>query len=241
MFTRHCLAVGSSSYSTALFPVPLETARAAVPDDYFTVAEILPGQAVFFVGTGEFRKADLGPYKELYVGFYTENREKAEAPSQASNFEEFTKNESKMYLWKNWVNTPTALNKMDEIGSTVFRLGTIDRHDGATATSFVMQHETEGRIELSVPRESEHMQSDIAMKRTHYGRLNSVPSRVRLGMNIERMVTNVGAGTLTLDGPIANACAQLGVPEQCMVSIWIDEMNFKIGTPLQFLRGDKVD
>jgi len=61
VFTRYCLGVDSSSYTTGIFTVPIDVARSIVPDDYFTVAEILPGEAMFFVGTGEFRVADLGP------------------------------------------------------------------------------------------------------------------------------------------------------------------------------------
>ena len=59
------MTVGSASYMTGLFRVPLEVARGLVPDSYFTVAEIFPDEAVFFVGTGEFREAGIGPYKEL--------------------------------------------------------------------------------------------------------------------------------------------------------------------------------
>jgi hypothetical protein len=233
MFTRHCLSVGSSSYATALFNVPIQTARDLVPDDYFTVAEILPGEAIFFVGTGEFREADLGPYKEMYVGFYTENRQKSARPTQQENFEEFTKQESKMFLWKNWVTTAAALDKMDEVGSTVFRRGAIDRHDRETATAFALQHESEGSIELSAPRASDHVESSISMRRTHYGRLNGIPSRVRLDMEIDSMVTSPGQGALTLEGQIADECAPLGIPKQPLVAIWIEEMRFKIGKPLQ--------
>jgi hypothetical protein len=232
MFSRHCLAVGSSSYATALFTVPLEVARETVPDDYFTVAEIFPGEAVFFVGSGEFRKADLGPYMELYVGFYTENRQQPTRPTQQENFEEFTRQESKMYLWKNWVNTAAALDKMDDVGSTVFRRAAIERHDGDSETRFAMQHETEGRVEFSVSRESSHVQSSVSSKRTHYGRLNDAPSRCQLDMEIDEMVTVLGQGTITLDGRIAEECAPLGIPKQPIVSIWIPEMHFKIGKPV---------
>jgi len=229
---RPCLSVGSSSYSTALFTVPLEAARSIVPDDYFTVAEILPGEAIFFVGTGEFREADLGPYKEMYVGFYTENRETSAQASREQNFEEFTKNESKMYMWKNWVTTAAALDKMDAVGSTVFRRGTIDRYDRESETAFVMRHESEGSIELSVPRESDHVQSSFSMKRTHYGRLKDLPSRVQLDLDIDQMVTGPGQGLLTMEGQIAEECSTLGIPKQPLVSIWIGEMCFKMGKPL---------
>lgn len=237
LFTRHCLSVASSSYTTALFTVPLDVARSVVPDDYFTVAEILPGEAIFFVGTGEFRKADLGPYKEMYVGFYTENRQGAARPTREDNFEEFTKNESKMYMWKNWVTTPAAVEKMDEVGSTLFRRGEIDRHDFEHQTRFAMRHESEGSIQLVVPRENDHVQSTFSMSRTHYGRLHGEPSRVQLDLNIDEMVTSPGQGELTMDGPIANECAPLGVPKQPLVSIWIEEMNFKMGKPLRLERG----
>ena len=232
MFSRHCLSVGSSSYSTALFNVPIEAARSVVPDDYFTVAEILPGEASFFVGTGEFRQADLGPYKEMYVGFYTENREESTQPTREQNFEEFTRQESKMYMWKNWLTTATAQDKMDGIGSTVFRRGEIERQDRPAETAFVMQHESEGSIELAVPVESDHLQSAFAMSRTHYGRLKDVPSRVQLDLEIETMVTTPGQGELKLNGAIASECAPLGLPKQPLVSIWIPEMNFRIGKPL---------
>jgi hypothetical protein len=234
MFSRHCLSVGSSSYSTALFAVPIQTARDLLPDDYFTVAEILPDQAVFFVGSGEFRQADLGPYMEMYVGFYAENRQKSARPTREENFEEFTKNESKMYLWKNWVNTAAALEKMDEIGSTVFRRGAIERRDRETDTTFAMRHESEGSIELSVPRDSSHVTPSFNMKRTHYGRLNGHASRVQLDMDIDNLVTSPGQGTLTMEGAIAEECAPLGIPKQPLVAIWIEEMSFKIGKPVEF-------
>ena len=232
MFSRYCLSVGSSSYSTAIYNVPIDAARAIAPDDYFTVAEVLPGEAMFFVGTGEFRVADLGPYKEMYVGFYTENREGVSRPTQEDNFLEFTQNESKMYMWKNWVTTPAAMDKMDEVGSKVFRRGTIDRRDLETHTTFAMQHESEGSIDLSVPRESANVGSDFDMTRTHYGRLHGVPSRVLLDLKIEQMATSLGEGELTMQGAIADECAPLGIPKQPLVSIWIGEMNFKMTKPL---------
>lgn len=232
MFSRYCLSVASSSYATTLFGVPLEAARRIVPDDYFTVAEVFPDQAVFFVGTGEFRKADLGPYKEMYVGFYTENRERPDRPTQEQNLEELTKNESKMYMWKNWVTTAAALDKMDEVGSTVFRRGEIDRIDQDRETTFATRHPSEGRVELAVPTQSDFVESGSSMSRTHYGRLKGVPSRVQLDLEIETMVTSPGQGELVLDGEIAEQCASLEIPKQPLVSIWIEEMHFKMSKPL---------
>jgi hypothetical protein len=232
VFSRYCLSVASSSYATALFGVPLEAARRIVPDDYFTVAEVFPGQAVFFVGTGEFRKADLGPYKEMYVGFYTENRQRPDRPTQEQNLEELTKNESKMYMWKNWVTTAAALDKMDEVGSTVFRRGEIDRIDQGQETTFATRHPSEGRVELAVPTQSDFVESGSSMSRTHYGRLKGVPSRVQLDLEIETMVTSPGQGELVLDGEIAEQCASLEIPKQPLVSIWIEEMHFKMSKPL---------
>ena len=235
MFSRYCLSVGSSSYATALFTVPLEAARRVVPDDYFTVAEIFPDEAVFFVGTGEFRKADLGPYLELYVGFYSENRQGEKRPTREDNFAEFTTNESKMYMWKNWVTTGAALDRMNEVGSSIFRRGEIERRDLEQHTCFEMRHPSEGSVRLSVARESEHVQPDFPMSRTHYGRLHGEPCRVQLDLDIERMVTSPGQGELTLEGPIADECAALGIPKQPLVSIWIGEMNFKMGKPLRLI------
>lgn len=235
MFTRHCLGVQSSSYTTGIFTVPIEAARSIVPDDYFTVAEILPDQAMFFVGTGEFRVADLGPYMELYVGFYTENRQKPGSRTREENFEEFGRNESKMYMWKNWVTTSAAHDKMIEVGSTVFRRGAIERIDQESHTTFSMEHETEGSVRFTAPRESDHRQSDFSMTRTHYGRLRGVPSRVNLDLNIDEMVTSPAAGELKLGGPIADECAGLGLSEQPIVTIWIEEMNFKMTKPVELL------
>jgi len=232
MFTRYCLSVGSSSYTTGIFTVPIAAARSVVPDDYFTVAEVLPGEAVFFVGTGEFRVADIGPYKEMYIGFYTENRQRPGRPTQEENLAELTQNTSKMYMWKNWVTTSVALERMIEAGSTVFRVGAIDREDLERETRFSMNHESEGRIRFTVPRESDHVESDFSMTRTHYGRLHGVPSRVDLDLNIERMVTSPAMGQLEMEGPVAEACAELGVPKQPLVSIWIGEMNFKMTKPM---------
>ena len=228
MFSRVCMTVGSSSYMTALFPVPIEVARRLVPDDYFRVAEILPDQAVFFIGTGEFRDCDIGPYMEMYVGFYTENRETKETTDRDFNLAEFSRNESKMYMWKNWVTTSAAMDKMDRAGSKVFRRGELLRSDGDDNTTFSLEHETEGSLQFSTPRESEMVQSNFNMQRTHYGRLHAEPSRCLLDLDIKRMVTSPGKGTLQLQGKIAEDCRELELPETPMVSIWIDEMSFKM-------------
>jgi hypothetical protein len=233
VFSRYCLGVDSSSYTTGVFTVPIDVARSVVPDDYFTVAEILPGEAMFFVGTGEVRVADLGPYMEMYIGFYTENRQKPGPHTQESNLAEFSQNATKMYMWKNWVTTPVAHEKMIEVGSTVFRQGAIERTDHERHTTFAMDHETEGSVRFSAPRESDHVESAFAMTRTHYGRLHGVPSRVDLDLNIDRMVTSPGAGELTMEGPVAEECAVLGIPKQPIVSIWIEEMSFKMTRPMQ--------
>jgi hypothetical protein len=233
MFTRICMTVGSSSYMTGLFQVPLAAARSLVPDDYFQVAEIFPEKAVFFIGTGEFRDSDIGPYKEMYVGFYTENREQKEPPTQASNLEEFSKNESKMYMWKNWVSTTTATDKMDVAGSTIFRLGEIEREDRESDTVFSMKHGEEGSIQFSTPRESDTVVSDFHMERTHYGRLHGEPSRCMLDLDIEKMVTSPGKGELRLQGKIAQECEILELPDVPLVSIWIDEMSFRMHKPVR--------
>ncbi len=232
MFSRICMKVGSASYMTGLFQVPLDAARNMVPDDYFRVAEIFPDKAVFFIGTGEFRECDIGPYREMYLGFYTENREREEAASIESNLEEFTKNESKMYMWKNWVTTSTALDRMDVAGSTVFRHGEIDRHDQESSTTFSMKHPEEGSIRFTCPLSSEHLVSDERMERTHYGRLHGEPSRCKLDLQIENMVTSPGQGSLELEGKVAEECAVLGPLDQPLVSIWIDEMHFEMHKPL---------
>jgi hypothetical protein len=227
-FTRICMTVGSSSYTTGLFRVPLDVARDIVPDPYFRVAEIFPDEAVFFVGTGEFRDCDIGPYRELYVGFYTENRERPGPATIESNLEEFTKNESKMYMWKNWVTTEAALDKMDRAGSTIFRRGRIDRDDREDETTFAMQHDEEGSVRFTTPMSSDHVMANLDMKRTHYGRLHAEPSRCTLDLDIDRMVTCPGQGRLELDGRIAEECAPLGPLDQPLVSIWIEEMRFEM-------------
>ena len=232
MFTRICMTVASASYMTGLFQVPLDAARSLVPDDYFRVAEIFPDKAVFFIGTGQFRSSDIGPYREMYVGFYTENREQEQAPAQASNLEEFSRNESKMYTWKNWVTTTTAIDRMDLAGSTVFRLGKIERENEEIQTVFAMNHETEGSIRFATPLKSDGVVSDFSMKRTHYGRLHGEPSRLLLDLKIRNMVTSLGAGRLELQGRIADDCASLELTDQPMVSIWIDEMSFEMHKPL---------
>ncbi|MAE94066.1 MAG: hypothetical protein CL910_05345 [Deltaproteobacteria bacterium] len=232
MFTRVCMSVGSATYTTGLYQVPLDAARSMVPDDYFRVAEVFPDKAVFFIGTGEFRQCALGPYREMYLGFYTENREREEAATLDSNLEEFSRNESRMYMWKNWVTTSAALDRMHVAGSTVFRRGEIDRHDEATHTTFSMSHPEEGKIRFSTPRASEHVASHQRMKRVHYGRLHGEPSRCTLDLDIDDMVTSPGQGSLELEGRVAEECAILGPLDQPLVAIWIGEMRFDMHKPL---------
>jgi hypothetical protein len=208
-----------------------------VPDDYFQVAEIFPGKAVFFIGTGEFRDSDIGAYREMYVGFYTENRETKKKPSRISNAIEVLRNQSKMYMWKNWVTTTAATDKMDVAGSTIFRLGKIDREERDGNMVFSMTHDNEGSIEFAVPKESKSVKSDFSMTRTHYGRLHGEPSRCQLDLDIKRMATSPREGELRLEGKIAEECAVLGIPKKPLVSIWIDEMGFKMHKPLMLERG----
>ncbi len=232
-FTRTCMHVASSSYTTGLYLVPVEAARRIVPDDYFRVAEVFPDKAVFFVGTGEFREADIGPYRELYVGFYTENRERGEPATVESNRAEFERNASKMYMWKNWVNTDAAMAKMDRAGSKVFRLGEVERGGDDDEAVFSMRHETEGAIRFSCPTRSPLVQRDLSMTRTHYGRLHDEPSRCQLDLEIDEMVTSPGQGRLVLEGEIARACEPLELPDQPVVSIWIEEMRFDMQKALR--------
>jgi hypothetical protein len=150
MKSNVCMKVGSASYMTGLFLVPIATARNFVPDDYFDVAEVLPGKAVFFIGSGEFRDSDIGAYREMYLGFYAENRETAKRPGRVANFVEFIRNESKLFMWKNWLSTQSAMDKMERAGSEIFRLGRIQREDVAGNTTFSMESE-EGIILYSLP------------------------------------------------------------------------------------------
>ena len=95
-----------------------------------------------------------------------------------------------------------------------------------------MEHATEGRIRFTSAREGGIEQLDSSMKRTHYGHLHGEPSRLQLELNIDKMVTIPGQGELVMEGPIADACAPLEIPDQPLVSIWIEEMNFKMGKPV---------
>ena len=226
MFSRICMTVGSACYMSGLFRVPLDAARRMVPDDYFTVAEIFPDEAVFFVGTGDFHDCPIGPYREMYLGFYSENREPGQGCTREDNLAEFTRNESKMYMWKNWVTTAAAMEKMDRAGSTVFRRGEIERSQNESTTTFTLTHPTEGGIHFSAPRHAEQSQTGTHMKRTHYGRLHGEPSRCVLDLRLDTMMTSLGEGRLELSGRLADECAELGVLETPMVAIWIDEMNF---------------
>ena len=239
MFSRICMSVRSSSYMTALFLVPTAAARKMVPDDYFQVAEIFPGKAVFFIGTGEFRDSDIGPYYEMYLGFYSENREKQKRATRISNLVELIRNQSKMYMWKNWVSTTAATEKMDVAGSTIFRLGKIERQNLAQDTVFSMESEKEGSIQFSVPLESRSTKSDFRMQRTHYGRLHGEPSRCQLDLHIKHMVTSPRLGELKMQGQVAEECKALGIPKKPLVSIWIDEMSFQMNKPLLLERGSR--
>lgn len=231
-FSRTCLSVASSSYTTGIYLVPIEAARSLVPDDYFTVAEVFPEKAVFFIGTGEFRQADLGPYREMYVGFYTENREHGEPATVESNTAEFSRNESRMYMWKNWVNTNVAVEKMDAVGSSVFRLGEVEHTLTDDDAAFSMRHDTEGSIRFTTPTRSDLEQTDFELTRTHYGRLHGEPSRCQLDLSVDAMFTCPGQGKLELEGEIARECEALELPDQPVVSIWIPEMHFSMHKPL---------
>jgi hypothetical protein len=226
-----CLTVGSSSYATGLFFVPIKAARAVVPDDYFHIAEVVPGRAVFFVGTGEFRDSDLGPYNELYVGFYTENRERSRPPGRITNLAEFARNRSKMFMWKNWLSSQKAMDRMDEAGATLFRRGEVSRTDTEATTVFAMEHADEGAIQFEVPRDGRSTKDDFDIAKTHYGRLHDRPSRVELNLHVDHMVTSPRGGELTMQGAIADQCAPLGIPKRPLVSIWIEEMHFTMSKP----------
>ncbi len=230
MKSNICMKVGSASYMTGLFLVPIATARNFVQDDYFDVAEVLPGRAVFFIGSGEFRDSDIGAYREMYVGFYTENRETAKRPGRMTHFVEFIRNESKLFMWKNWLSTQSAMDKMERAGAEIFRLGEIQREDVAGNTTLSMESE-EGSIQYSVPRESRTMKSNFNLKKTHYGRLHGVPSMCQLSLEVKRMSISPLAGALVLQGEIASEYRNLGIPKKPLVSIWIEEMSFKMHKP----------
>lgn len=217
---------------TGLFLVPLAAARSFAPDDYFDVAEVLPGKAIFFIGSGEFRESDIGAYREMYVGLYTENREVGEQSSRITNFFEFLSNQSKLFMLKNWVSTQVAMDKMDRAGAKIFRLGKIQREDVARKTTFSVEHENDGSIQYSVPRESRIIKSNSMLHKTHYGRLHGVPSMCQLDLNVKKMSISPLAGALAMQGEIAREFGELGIPKKPLVSIWIEEMSFKMHKPL---------
>ena len=228
-----CMTVGSSSYVTGLFLVPVAAARAVVPDDYFTVAEVFPGRAVFFIGSGEFRDSDIGPYNELYIGFYTENRERGPSSNMARNAAELVRNRSRMFMWKNWLSSGTALERMDEAGAELFRLGDVRREDHDGRVTMSMEHDTEGAIRYTVPHQSRHTKRGFSLTKTHYGRLHGVPSRLQLDLDIEHMVTHPRLGELDMQGAVAEECAALGVLDaKPLASVWIEEMGFDMHKPV---------
>ena len=216
---------------TGLFLVPCAVARSLVADDYFSVAEVFPGKAVFFIGSGEFRDSDIGAYREMYVGFYTENRENRRRSGRTTNFIELMRNRSKMYMWKNWLSTQAAMEKMDRAGAEIFRLGKLEREDQDQNVILSMRHDEDGSIQFSVPRRSKSVKSNFQLQKTHYGRLHGRPSKCQLDLKIEHMATSLRAGELVMEGGIASECRDLGISGKPLVSIWIDEMSFKMHKP----------
>ena len=67
-------------------------------------------------------------------------------------------------MWKNWVSSTAAMEKMDRAGSTIFRLGKVEREDLEKETVFSMDHEDDGSIQFSVPRESRSVKSDFELQ-----------------------------------------------------------------------------
>ncbi len=227
-----CMTVGSSSYMTGLFLVSIRAARAMVQDDYFTVAEVLPGKAMLFVGSGEFRSSDIGPYREMYVGFYTENRERGKGSGLLYNVMELMKNESKMFMWKNWLSSQVAMDRMDRAGAEIFRRGELERTDRGNHVTLAMKHDTEGSIQFTVPKESRHAKDNFSLHKTHYGRLHGMPSKCQLDLNIKHMSTSPMAGELSMQGKVADECRALGIPKRPIASVWIEEMNFQMHKPV---------
>ena len=231
------MTVGSSSYMTSLFLVPSRAARALVPDAFFKVAEIFPGKSVLFVGAGEFRQTTIGPYEELYIGFYTENRERGPHSNLLRNVYELATNQSRMFMWRNWLSSKVALRRMDRAGSEIFRLGTLDRIDGESSVTLSMEHPSEGRVRLTVPRKSRYPGSDQSMERTHYGRLHGRPCRAQLKLHVESMCTSPREGELLLEGEVAGQLRDLRIPAKPLASVWIEEMKFTLHKPVSLETG----
>jgi hypothetical protein len=217
---------------TGLYFVSSRAAQAMVNDDYFRVAEIFPGKAVLFVGAGEFRKCDIGPYRELYMGFYTENRERGMKPGLFTNVMELLRNRSKMLMWRNWLSSKVAMRRMERAGAPIFRMGDVQRADTATHVTLSMQHPSEGSVRFTVPKQSRHVKEGFSLHKTHYGRLHGRPSRAQLDLHVDRMTTSPRCGELELGGQLAEDCRMLGVPKKPLASVWIEEMRFVIRKPV---------
>ncbi len=227
-----CLNVASASYVTGLFFVSSRAAQAMVNDDYFRVAEVFPGKAVLFVGAGEFRKCDIGPYREFYIGFYTENRELGRRPTLLTNVFELMRNQSKMLMWRNWLSSKVAMRRMEQAGAPIFRMGDVQREDTTEHVTLSMKHDTEGSVRFTVPKHSRHEKQGFSLHKTHYGRLHGRPSRAQLDLDIARMTTSPRRGTLELGGQLAEDCRALGIAPKPLASVWIEEMRFAIRKPL---------
>lgn len=232
-----CLNVASSSYVTALYFVSSRAAQAMVKDDYFRVAEVFPGKAVLFVGAGEFRKCDIGPYRELYMGFYTQNREQDAKPTLLTNVMELLRNQSKMLMWRNWLSSDVAMKRMERAGATIFRKGDVQREDTAEQVTLSMRHPTEGAVRITAPKQSRYAKEGLTLHKTHYGRLHGRPARAQLDLHIDRMTTSPLLGELELTGQLAEDCRALGVPKKPLASVWIEEMRFVIRKPVALTRG----
>jgi len=135
-------------------------------------------------------------------------------------------------MWKNWLSTQAALDKMDRAGAEIFRLGNIMREDQEFNTVLSMVHAENGRVEYSVPRKGRSTKSDFRLQKTHYGRLHGIPSKCQLDLTVKKMAVSPRAGTLMMQGEIARECRELGIPKKPLVSIWIEEMSFEMHKPL---------
>jgi len=233
-----CLNVASSSYVTALYFVSSRAAQAMVNDDYFRVAEIVPGKAVLFVGAGEFRKCDIGPYRELYMGFYTENRERDRKPTLFTNVMELLRNQSKMLMWRNWLSSEVAMKRMERAGAPIFRMGDVQRDDTKERVTLSMQHPTEGSVRITAPKQSRYAKEGFSLHKTHYGRLHGRPARAQLDLHIDRMTTSPRLGELELAGQLAEDCRALGIPKKPLASVWIEEMRFAIRKPVALRKAE---
>lgn len=222
--------VREATSGAVTYLVDAGAARAMLPDDTYTVVELLPGRALLSLAVIDYKDNDLGDYNEVSIAFMVRPPGATAGIPYLGGWLDLLRGRLSTYI--HWLPVNQTFTR--EAGAEIWGFPkTVEDisfdYAGDRATCRLS---ADGRhvLTLTVPRGGTRTMPDNTL--TTYTYLHGVPHRVRFTSGSEGFGFRLGGAELSLgDHPYAEQLGALGLPKRALMCTWMEKMHGRFEAP----------